>query len=391
MRQFPALPALGLLCVLLLVLLTGCEHHHKRTAAQTFYLAPNGSDANDGSQRKPWLTFSHAYRAAQPGETVEIAGGTYGPQTIPVDSSKDGASNKVLIRPAPGASVSIKGLLIEGASVEIDDIATGSAVLNGRRDANDIVLRRDDIRGLLDVVGSHRWLVQGGSVHALIPVSTDPQIASYGPAINTDGTIDGVHFYDWQDVGPGAYHHIECLQVGSGVNLTIENNRFGPNCATHDLFMRSWGNSVNGGPSPLANVTVRGNDFGPCSQGCYEFYPADDLYTLGPTSLDVSFNTFRRGASPIAIAWWGSIKWHNNVQPKTSAFGCGYRTPAKPPRTTASRPPSSFMNANTFYGSGGVGCGAHASVVPAFPGPAMLPAPKSPSRTATHSHAHKND
>ena len=167
-------------------------------------------------------------------------------------------------------------------------------------------------------------------------------------------------------VAPGL-HHIECQQIGSGVNLKIVDNTYGPNCDTHDLFMRSWGDTVNGGPHPLRNVLVQGNDFGPCRPGCYEFYPVDDLYTLGPTSLDVGWNTFEPGASPLATNLKGQITWHDNVEPTVSAFGCGYRANAK------AKPASAWMNHNTFYGTAGVGCGTNAKVVASFPGAAVPP------------------
>lgn len=309
----------------------------------------------------PCLTFDKAYHAAAAGATVQVAAGTYGAQTIKVDSTKNTASSDVVIQPATGANVAIGTLLVQGAHVEIDDMTTGDVKLDGRSGAHFVTMRRNNIDGTFTSTGAHDWLLEGGQVHSATPVASDPQIQSYGSALNTNGTVDGVWFHDFVDVGPGKLHHIECLQVGSGVNLRITNNHFGPNCDTHDLFIRSWGDSVNGGPSPLTNVHVDGNVFEKCLPGCYAFYPLDDLYTLSPTSLVVSGNTFQPGAG-IASNWsHGSDSWFDNILPSMSAFGCGYKASA------ASIPASRFMHDNLFYGPA-LGCGTNSILTPSAAG-----------------------
>ena len=101
--------------------------------------------------------------------------------------------------------------------------------------------------------------------------------------------IDGVYFHDFIDVGPGALHHIECLQVGSGINLTIQNSTF-RNCATHDIFIRSWG-TVNSSPHPLQNVVIQNNTFAATASGYYVMQVMDDLWTASPTSFVIQNNT----------------------------------------------------------------------------------------------------
>jgi hypothetical protein len=49
-------------------------------AGQNYWVAPNGSDANDGSQSHPWATISHAdaaLRLGANGTVVHVAPGTY--------------------------------------------------------------------------------------------------------------------------------------------------------------------------------------------------------------------------------------------------------------------------------------------------------------------------
>src|SRR5580698_6389114 len=45
--------------------------------AQTYYVAKNGSDSNNGSASAPWLTIGHAALEAKAGSTVYVGAGTY--------------------------------------------------------------------------------------------------------------------------------------------------------------------------------------------------------------------------------------------------------------------------------------------------------------------------
>ena len=44
---------------------------------QTYYVATDGSDTNDGSLNAPFKTFQKAAETLQPGDTCIIRGGTY--------------------------------------------------------------------------------------------------------------------------------------------------------------------------------------------------------------------------------------------------------------------------------------------------------------------------
>ena len=55
--------------LLILLLSTG--------AGRQFYVAPGGSDSAVGSAQHPWATISHAGRVVAPGDTVNVASGTY--------------------------------------------------------------------------------------------------------------------------------------------------------------------------------------------------------------------------------------------------------------------------------------------------------------------------
>src|ERR1700746_1762329 len=47
------------------------------TRAATYYVAPNGSESNPGTQSAPWRTITHSAAVASAGDTVFITNGTY--------------------------------------------------------------------------------------------------------------------------------------------------------------------------------------------------------------------------------------------------------------------------------------------------------------------------
>src|SRR5262245_45829006 len=59
------------------------------------FVSTTGSDQANCSRVSPCKTFDRAYRVAQPGQVVEVAGGTYGSQTIGADSSRGSADDVV--------------------------------------------------------------------------------------------------------------------------------------------------------------------------------------------------------------------------------------------------------------------------------------------------------
>jgi hypothetical protein len=73
------------------------------------FLAPSGTDANPCSQALPCKSFDRAYRVAASGQTVEVAAGSYGAQTLHYDGSK-ASSADVTFQPAAGASVTVAGI-----------------------------------------------------------------------------------------------------------------------------------------------------------------------------------------------------------------------------------------------------------------------------------------
>lgn len=70
-----------------------------------YYVAPNGSDGNNGSLNRPWATVNHGGGKAKPGDTVFIRGGIYneGEIWLRADYGHGGTQGKLLtIKAYPG-------------------------------------------------------------------------------------------------------------------------------------------------------------------------------------------------------------------------------------------------------------------------------------------------
>jgi polysaccharide biosynthesis protein PslG len=94
--------------------------------ADSFYVSPQGSDSNPGTEALPWRTVSHAASTVGPGATVLIAPGTYaeaatllvsGTEEAPITFKSESGEAPTLQSLTIGASyVTVKGLTIAGAS-----------------------------------------------------------------------------------------------------------------------------------------------------------------------------------------------------------------------------------------------------------------------------------
>ncbi|MDX6631805.1 MAG: hypothetical protein QOH00_4051, partial [Gaiellales bacterium] len=122
------------------------------------FVATGGSDGAPCTRARPCASFDRAYRVARPGEGVEVAGGTYAPQTVDVDPSKVSATSDVVFLPAPGEPVTIDGNLeMYGSHAEFRDFKLRN-VLSSPSDAavtsNHVTFRNIDGAGFL--IGPNR-------------------------------------------------------------------------------------------------------------------------------------------------------------------------------------------------------------------------------------------
>jgi chitodextrinase len=311
------------------------------------YLSPTGDDANPCTQAAPCLTFDRAYHLAVPGERVEVEAGTYDPQTISPDATK--TAPQVVFEPS-GGTAQIGELHVDGSHVLLKGLDLSDGLLI--REGADDVTALDDTMTSLFIWSATNVSIIGGELYPGPDYLTgctetnptcdwDSQISNACDtcAPSTNVLIDGVSIHGFLRP-PGTDFHTECLQFGSAVNLVIRNSRFW-DCATHDIFMRSWGDTY-----PFQNVLIENNFFAETQDGFYSIYIAD---TPGSTysNMMIRYNSaLQEFATDVQDMPAGSISFIANVEPDMSDFKCGYSA-------------SATWDYNVYYDAGATACGPH--------------------------------
>jgi hypothetical protein len=223
------------------------------------FVSPTGSDSASCGADDPCSSFDRAYQQAQPGQVVEVAGGSYPTQTIEYDSSKTSADD-VYFRPATGAAVEVTG--------DIDVYASHVTFMAMRARDTDVLYD-----GPADVRDVTFWAMDGRN----FTIDSGQEVSviggDYGPASSCGGTygggnngirmnrpgvvpsdilIWGVDIHDVQSYDLEACH-IECLIVGAGENITVRSSRFW-NCSIFDIFLQPFNGSIS-------DVTLENNWF----------------------------------------------------------------------------------------------------------------------------------
>jgi hypothetical protein len=203
-------------------------------AAATVYVSTTGNDLGTCSKAAPCASFARAYAVAEPGATVEVAGGTYPAQSIPATPFRGGGP--VVFRPAAPATVWLDGELdVFASNIEFRDMSM--PVWYVKPGADNVTLRRLDT-GLM-------FITAATNVRVIGPwENTSSQIKACTDCSNvpTNILIDGVTFHDY--VRTDAAAHDECLQVFPAHNITIRRSTF-RNCAIFDLLIAGYNGEVS--------------------------------------------------------------------------------------------------------------------------------------------------
>lgn len=180
----------------------------------------------------PGQSLAAAYRAAAPGDVIEVAAGDYPEQSVPAVAGRGGPA--IEIRPVTGAQVRFGGLDIDASHVTVRGIRTGDVSVDGGQDAEGPIT---DV--LVDGgVGERLWLqnvrdvtIRGGSYGGVV----DDAPVKIGSAPSSVGiTLDGVDFHDAVATRPDV--HMECVWAGDVQRFTVRNSIF-RNCAYFGLFI----------------------------------------------------------------------------------------------------------------------------------------------------------
>lgn len=305
---------------LLLVLAAACavaaglfaESSH--AASASLFVAPSGSDSGSCRHSRPCRTLGYAYRQAEPGEIVQVAGGSYGGQTIPVDATKS-SKRDVVIRPARGAKVRLAWLEVYGSHVTVQRMRlTSSPYLRTWRGASDVTLRR---------LHASRFAIMGSHNVRLIGGSFGPAQNAYS-SISSEGASDakvatgirllGVKIHDYRQTDGSS--HVDCLHVFGARGLVIRRSLF-YNCEVFAiLFTR-----VNGSIPTPTDVTIENNFLDCCRSGYYSIYLGDGHGERWSNFLVRNNSTNKAIGIGSANSTGSSLRFLANIAP--SFDGCG--------------------------------------------------------------------
>jgi hypothetical protein len=230
-----------------------------------------------------------AYNQAKTGDTVELACGQYGPQTVPA------GSKTVTVRSATGLCAKIRQLHSDADNITFDhlDLDAGGTKTTGavfeHGGARNVTVRFSRVGNVVDEKG----MLLGGD-----ETTTQP----------TGVLIDHVDFHDVVQKTDGV--HNECLMTHAP-GVTIRNSTF-RNCATFDI---SLGRGDWYGQQPYGNVTLENNVFGHSVNGSGWHYYGLAWWVENFTNARVVGNTFEndvmldpaRFSGPVSGVWADNI------------------------------------------------------------------------------------
>jgi hypothetical protein len=230
------------------------------------YVAPTGTDFGACTKLLPCASFSRAYAFAEPGETVEVAGGTYPAQSVAATPPRGGSP--VVFRPAAGARVALDGELdVFASNVEFRDMSM--PVWYVKPGADNVTLRRLDT-GLMFITSATNVKVIGGDVGPWENTSSQIKACTDCTVVPTNILIDGVTFHDYSRTNAAA--HDECLEVFPAHNITIRRSTF-RNCAIIDLLIGGYNGQVSRAVLVENNFFDRpGSDESALSGGYYSLF-----------------------------------------------------------------------------------------------------------------------
>lgn len=240
----------------------------------TYYLDPNGSDSNDGSQRSPWYSIGHAGSRVGAGDTIIVRGGTYNYTTAQHCNASGTSSNPITIQAADGA--------------------TPTFSFGGRSPGG----YGYDNNGGLWIGGAHWKLdgleVQDSPYHGLVLPSGSSSVTAKNCSIHTN--------------------HLCGIKVFGSSNHTFDS------CTIYD----NYGSTSSGGDSDGLSLSGS-NVTGITIRDCVAYYNGDDGIDLWASSGTVvrrsmSYNNGRDGGDGNGFKMGGDSASGNNTAEQCLAW-----------------------------------------------------------------------
>ena len=237
-------------CLIVAASLAGSVAAPSVAGAATRYLSPSGTDSGSCSSTvSACRSFDYAYRQSAAGDTVQVAAGSYGGQTIPSVSGRNLPAVEFV--PAPGARPVLNGLNIDGSFVTVRGMKTG----NVNMDNGSTIVQHATV---VDGEGVSIWMnnvrnvtMKGGSFGGID--NKQPVMVGAAPE-SYNVTFDGVEFHD--ATASRSDVHTECVMANNVQGLTIKNSLF-RNCAYFGVLI----SSCCGGTLPPRDVLLESNVF----------------------------------------------------------------------------------------------------------------------------------
>jgi parallel beta-helix repeat protein len=212
--------------------------------ANNYYVSPSGSDSNNGSSSSPWATIRHADSVAQPGWTIHVAPGTYGPYSSAIVTYANGT---------PSAHIRY-----------VSDVKWGAKISGSAADVWATAGAFEDIEGF-DISSSSTQTTQvfqssaynvrfiGNRVHDMKNTSC---LSGAGIHFGTGSSYNSAIGNFIFNIGMSPAAH--CNQA-HGIYISTSNNLAANNIVfnTGDLGIQIWGSTVNN--NSVINNTLFGN------------------------------------------------------------------------------------------------------------------------------------
>jgi Right handed beta helix region len=259
-----------------------------QATAATRYVSPGGSGTSC-TQTTPCGSMSQAYRTAAPGDTVQLAAGSYGGQSIDKDATKPLGSAPVVFQ---AAGATLASFITRANDVQYFDVNVPSDVVLVRAGQNVLIERakaqKPYIWGPRPGVDPgdriNNVTIKDGNFGPHTSCEGGFQITADGPPKNVK--IIGNYFHDFQIDASCPSAHLDCMHVFNGIDgLTVSGNRFArcehfgillngsSNVVIENNFLSGgiYGFKLRGDTDPsweqFNNVTIRNNSADEISLG----------------------------------------------------------------------------------------------------------------------------
>jgi hypothetical protein len=223
--------------------------------ASVWYVKPGGT--GDCTSTRPCGSIDAAFAKATAGDHIQLAAGTYPKQTIIHRNKPAGFTQNVVVRPASGARVVVKGVDLQVPRVTLRDfeieggrIWTAAWAYPYYTRVERMKLRNSSIylnnadNGA--VVGSEIW---GGMNKDGINIKDG----------SNNVLVEGNHVHDMAHDGSSGVH-VDCLQIFNATNITVRKNRLA-RCSQSALLVQT---RTGGGEAPTKNIHVYNNVLQTC-------------------------------------------------------------------------------------------------------------------------------